>query len=74
MSPEGKKKLIKSLAVCIGEWLEAEDPNNHLETDIGWVSKGFKEQLASLVVTALELNSASQEYMESQDLLAKSAG
>lgn len=72
MNAHGKRKLIKSLSASLQDWFDEIDPNSEESTDVGWLGDDYIKQLATIVVTALELNRASQEYMEKEGLLAVS--
>ena len=71
MTPDGKKKLIKSLAIAIEDWIDREDPNSKDGTDVGWIGDRTVELMATLAITALELNSDAQQYMNKEGLIVR---
>lgn len=69
MTPDGKKQLIKSLTTAIDDWLEREDPNSHDGMDVGWIGDRTVELMATLAITALELSSDAQKWMDKDGLI-----
>lgn len=72
MNQRGKNELIKSLAPVIEEWIASVDANSEDRTDIGFVGERTPELLASLVITALELNGEAQQNAVKEGYLAPS--
>lgn len=70
MNPNGKKKLIKSLEAAIQDWFDREEPNSKASTDVGWIGDRTVELMATVAITALELNSDAQKYMDKEGLIA----
>lgn len=62
MNAQGKQKLIKSIKPYIQKWMDDTDPNSSDSTDIGLIGDRTVDLMAELVITALDINSESQEY------------
>lgn len=71
MNSKGKQKLIESLAEKIEEWEREIDPNSYDETDIGFVGKKTWILMATVAVTALELNAEAQKVAIKDGFLAE---
>jgi hypothetical protein len=69
MTPKGKKELIKSLSIALEHWFNEYDPNSSEHTDVGYVGDKYLEQLVEIVITALQVNSDSQEFLKKDGFL-----
>jgi hypothetical protein len=65
MNTAGKKRIIKSLAETINNWLDndpiAAEMNVTKGMDIGYIANNIADRMAELCVTALQMNQESQD-------------